>query len=61
MVYILGFYAWDLKLHGMKEENFYYQLNKVLQDRQLETILAFQGILQNFIYFIYKLQTESKS
>jgi hypothetical protein len=42
---LIAFYAWDLTLSGAKEENFYFQLNKILQERDPNSIKYFIGKL----------------
>jgi len=51
----IAWYAWDIQNHGKREENFYFQLNKNLQDRNATMINNFSGYLWFFQQALSKL------
>jgi len=51
----IAWYAWDILQNGNREENFYYQLNKSLLERNPELLNKFSGYLWYFQRALSKL------
>jgi len=46
----ISLYTFDLKINGKNNENFYFQLNQILQNRNNEDLLLWKG----YLYFLQK-------
>jgi len=49
-VMALALYTYDIGLQGGREDNFYFQLNKVLQERNQTTMMKWRG----YLYFLQR-------
>ena len=52
-IFAVGLYTWDLGFNGEREENFYFNLNKVLQERNPQNQLE----LHKWAGYLYFLQS----
>jgi len=49
-IYSVGLYAWDLGIGGVRQDNFYYNLNLMLRERKPDTMEKMKG----YLYFLQK-------